>query len=232
MALPASSICSSTPKFQIKMFKNQPHQLNRWPVIHAHPQLFPSRFIKMTTAELGDRNKVKIQLNIAKEMLWAATPDPVKEFPWRKAGDVVLKRLMFIGQTALKWSLVSMFIFSSISDVIFSISRNQELLIPVGLLIGYLMTNYLDEILQEIVQTEDKGFNLPLANISFFFVLVKVISTYFAAGTRVFLLHVANGGLLQVLWLWRHLAKENDKHSENNFNTEGQDASLVADVEE
>ncbi|XP_043809219.1 uncharacterized protein LOC110606485 isoform X2 [Manihot esculenta] len=217
----------------INRFKNQPSQLHRRPFLLAHPQRSPTCFMKIINPQFGETDKVKLQLSIAKERLWEATPDPVKEFPWRKAGDELLKRLMFIGQAALKWSLIAVFIFSSVSDVIFSISRNQELMIPVGLLIGCLITDYLKEILQEVIQaSEDKGLNLVLASISCLFVLTKVISTYFAARAQVFLLHVANGGLLQVLWLWRQLLKENDEPTKENVFSSDQEPSLAADAKE
>ncbi|KAJ9166385.1 hypothetical protein P3X46_021151 [Hevea brasiliensis] len=229
----ASSLFTSSPKFQIILFKNQPGQLHRWQFLRAHSHRSPTPFMKITNSQFGKTNKVNLQFSIAKERLWVATPDPVKEFPWRKAGDVLLKRLLFIGQAALKWSLITIFIFSSVSDVIFSISRNQELMIPVGLLIGCLITDYLKEILQEMLQaSEDKGLNILLVSISCFFVLVKVISAYFAARTQVFLLHVANGGLLQVLWLWRQLLKENDDRNKENFFTGDQDSSLAAGAKE
>ena len=58
------------------------------------------------------------------------------------------------------------------------------------------------------------------------FFAVKFVSTYFAIQTRGFLLHVVNGGLMQVLWLWRSLLEENG-------GDEGklQDRSSAADTE-
>lgn len=67
-----------------------------------------------------------------------------------------------------------------------------------------------------------------LLSISCFFVL-KFISAYFSIKARVFLLHVANGGLMQVLWFWRYLVEENGKRSEEN-SISNQDASSAIDV--
>lgn len=83
-----------------------------------------------------------------------------------------------------------------------------------------------------MVVEQDKGLNLVLASISCLFVLTKVISPYFAARTQVFLLHVANGGLLQVLWLWRQLLKENDEPTKENVFSSDQEPSLAADAKE
>ncbi|RHN77185.1 hypothetical protein MtrunA17_Chr1g0152021 [Medicago truncatula] len=40
------------------------------------------------------------------------------------------------------------------------------------------------------------------------FVLVKFMSTWFATLPGVFLLHVANGGLMQLLWYWRNFMED------------------------
>ncbi|XP_050226801.1 uncharacterized protein LOC126676609 [Mercurialis annua] len=208
MALPASSLFASHPKTQlhIKLFSRQPCQFHARPLLLLHPRLSPMCCMRIANVNFGDPNKVKLQLSTAKQRLWEASPSPVKEFPWAEAANLLLKRLMVIGQAALKWSLIALFVLSSVSDVIFSISRNQELMIPIGLLMGCLMTDFLKETLQELFQApepEDTRLDLTFMIVSCFFLLVKVISTFFTTRPQALLLHVANGGLLQVLWLWR-----------------------------
>lgn len=53
-----------------------------------------------------------------------------------------------------------------------------------------------------------------------FFVLIKFLSANFLMRERVFLLHVANGGLMQLLWLWRSLQEERDKSNRENYLTD------------
>lgn len=106
-------------------------------------------------AQMSEPQKLKVQLGIVRDRLWEAVPHSVKEFPWRKAENVLLERLLFLGQKALKWSLVPLLIFSSLSDVVFSISRDQELMIPFGLLVGYLMTNFLRDTLHEFFRESE-----------------------------------------------------------------------------
>ncbi|EEF52223.1 conserved hypothetical protein [Ricinus communis] len=216
---------------QIKLLRNQTFQLRGWTVLHKHPRQLPLCFMKLTKAQFGEPNKVRLQLSSAKEKLWEATPNPVKKFPWREAGDMLLKRLLFIGQKVLKWSLAVIFVLSCISDIIFSISRNQELMIPIGLLVGCLMTDFLKETLQELFQaSEDKELNFPLVIICCFFVFVKVMSAYFISRPQMLLSHVANGGLLQAVWLWRYLLKENGEHNiENSSPTKDARSTLVAE---
>lgn len=62
-----------------------------------------------------------------------------------------------------------------------------------------------------------------LLAIGSFFVVVKFISVCFAIKARVLLLHIANGGLMEVLWLWKRLVKE-DEGDDGNFSSR-QDAS-------
>lgn len=109
--------------------------------------------MKTTKAQYGEPGRVKLQLGMVKERLWKAIPNSLKEYPWKKAEVVLLKHLLFFGQKALKWSLLTLFISSSLSDIIYSISRNQELIIPFGLLVGCLMTDFLKEVSQEMFHT-------------------------------------------------------------------------------
>ncbi|KAH7567571.1 hypothetical protein JRO89_XS07G0094400 [Xanthoceras sorbifolium] len=188
--------------------------------------------MRVSMAQMGDPDKVKSQLGIIRERLWEAVPDSVKDFPWKKAEKKILEKLLFHGQKALKWSLIVLFIVSSLSDAIFSISRNQELIIPIGLLVGCLMTDFLRETLRELFPgSEGKVLQRHYLGLACFFVLVKFMSTYFALQARVFILNVANGGLMQVLWLWRSLVEENDKgNGENSISN--QDAQLAITAED
>ncbi|KAK7852453.1 uncharacterized protein LOC111997062 [Quercus suber] len=225
MALPASTVLPPTPtsKFRIKHFHGQ---LQRHSRSCVHHQTFPTCSMKLSMKEFSDSNKFKTQINIVRKKLWEVIPDSVKEIPWKKAEDILLERLIFLGQKGLKWTLITLFIFSSLSDVIFSLSRNQELIIPLGLFVGCLMTDFIKETSQELFHhSEDKGLKLQLLGIACFFVLIKFLSTNFALQARVFLLHLANGGLMQLLWLWR---EERDK-SNGEVYSKDQDDSLAKD---
>lgn len=150
--------------------------------------------------------KYKMYFTYTKDKLLGFIPDSVKQFPWKEAKGVTQQELLVLGKEALKWSLTAILIFSFASDIIYSISRNKELLIPFGLFVGCLMTNYLNEVFQELSHHDkETGMTWQLLGIYCFFIFVNVISVYFPVGGKVFLLHVANGGLMQVLWLWKSL---------------------------
>jgi myb proto-oncogene protein len=93
---------------------------------------------------------VKEKLKEAMPKLIEAMPSPVQEFPWRNAQHTLLDRLLLLVQEALKWSLVVYFIFSTLSDVVYTFSINRELIIPVGLFVGCLIADFSKEISLEL----------------------------------------------------------------------------------
>ncbi|OIW03416.1 hypothetical protein TanjilG_12013 [Lupinus angustifolius] len=163
----------------------------------------------------NEPDKVKMQIGIVKEKLRDALPVPVQEFPWRKAEHLLLQRLLSLAQEALKWSLILFFIFSSLSDIVYTFSINRELLIPIGLFVGCLMSDFLKEISQELFhRSEEKHSKWHLLGMYGFFVVLKFISTWFTIQPQVFLMHVANGGLMQVLWYWRNFIEDAENKQE------------------
>ncbi|XP_039023593.1 uncharacterized protein LOC120156322 isoform X2 [Hibiscus syriacus] len=211
MALLASSVLPSTLNFKVKQYQHLPcsSQLNSFPLqLSCRRRVSPKRQMKITMAVFGDPNKIKEQLVIIKDKLWENIPDSVKSFPWKKAENLLLEKLIIAGQRALKLSFVTYIVFSCLSDFMFSISRNQELMIPFGLIVGLFMSDFLRETSQEAFrsfQGKDSEVKWQLLAMGGFFVVFKFVSAFFAIRTRVFLLHVSNGGLMQVMWLWRSL---------------------------
>lgn len=158
-----------------------------------------------------------MQIGIVKEKLKEAMPSSVQEFPWRKAQHTLLDRLLLLVQEALKWSLIIYFIFGSLSDVVYTFFINWELIIPVGLFVGCLMADFFKEISQELFRgSEENDLKLRRLGLCFLFVFVKFTSTWFATQPRVFFLHVANGGLMQLLWYWRNLMEDAKNRQENS----------------
>lgn len=179
----------------------------------------------VSMAQFGEPNKPSLQIGVMKEKVLEAIPVPVKELPWKKAADIALKQLLFLGEKALKWSLLALCVLSFFSDIIFSISRNRELIIPFGLFVGCFITDILKETLQQVLPiSEDKGFEKHLIGLGCLFAAVKFISNGLPMQAQVLLLNVANGGFLQVLWLWRGLLNGSDDEEDVDNST---DASLA-----
>lgn len=94
-------------------------------------------------------------------------PYPVKDFPWKKAEDQVLQRLLSLGQEALKWSFVAWFLSSFLSDVIVTISRNQELVMPFGLFAGSLMSDFMKDTLEDLFPQQEVLCRAVILHLSF-----------------------------------------------------------------
>lgn len=149
---------------QVKLFQCQPGQVYRCSAIHPpHRTFYPrTHSIKVSMADHNEPDEVKMQIGIMREKLREAIPISVQEFPWSKAQHILLERLLFLAQDAVKWSLILFFIISSLSDIVYTFSINRELLIPVGLFVGCHMADFLKEISQELFHRSKVYFELYL----------------------------------------------------------------------
>ncbi|TYK20112.1 putative Embryo defective 1273 [Cucumis melo var. makuwa] len=217
MALPASiSLPSLSSTSRIILFKGKTTLNSCFPLNGGRRATLTSS-VKVKMARFMDSNFMPIEIENLKEKMQKVVPEPVKIFPWKEAEKILVERLVFMGKETLKWSLLLFFVLSSFSDFVASIVRNQELLIPIGLFIGVLLTDLLKEISQEVFgNSEESSFKKQLYGIGSFFILVKLIVYGFAIQAQLFPLHVANGGLMQVLWLWRNLPKERNQPNEQS----------------
>lgn len=107
-----------------------------------------SKFPRMQ--QFSDPTKLVVFLKDTKEKLWELMPDSVKQFPWRKAERTALQEFQDLAKETLKWSVLAYFALSFPSDILYSISRNKELMVPLGLFVGITIAKYLDEISQEL----------------------------------------------------------------------------------
>ncbi|KAI3903448.1 hypothetical protein MKW98_032102 [Papaver atlanticum] len=214
MALTASTVAPFG--FQIKLLDSHIFSVHSGSCLLLAPNKHRQTIIKCSAkvtgfGQFGDPSKLKMQVVDFGEKLWQTFPEPVKEFPWKKAEDIMLQRLLFLGKEAFKWSLITLFAFSSLSDILLSISKNKELLIPLGLFIGCVVSDIFKETSKELFPSssaKEGGLKMNLVVIGAFFVFVKVVAAFLAVGGRVLLSHVGNGGLLQVLWVWRKIQEE------------------------
>ncbi|KAK4434289.1 hypothetical protein Salat_0591700 [Sesamum alatum] len=209
MVFPAAPALTHST-FMVASYKDQVRQLRSSFLINVRKQHVPVMCsAKVPWMEHFHKpTELIVFLNNTKDKLWQFIPGSVKQFPWKKAESIALQESLVLGKEILKWSLVAYLAFSCLSEFFYSISRNKELLIPFGLYVGCMMTNYFDEISQEFLRDHKVHTTWILVGISCFFVLVKVIS-----GGNDFLLHVANGGLMQLLWNWKNLPKLDGEES-------------------
>lgn len=188
---------------QVMLFKSLPCQL--------HGPLLGNILVRRISAcnpvkssrmePFNEPAKFKVYIDYAMKKLFEFIPDSVQNFPWAKAESAAMQHLLALGKEALKWSLVAIFVLSSVSDIIYCISRNKELVIPFGLFFGCVVADFLKETSQEFFHhSQEKGRNWHLLGIGCFFVLFRIVTVSLSNEPQAFLLHAANGGLMQVLW--------------------------------
>ena len=107
---------------------------------------------KLVVAQFRMPDEAKMRMNAVKEQLWKSLPDSIKELPWKKVGDQLLKLLLSHSKEAFKWSFIAWFFLSFPSDILFAISRNQELMMPFGLFAGCFLADFMRETSEELFQ--------------------------------------------------------------------------------
>lgn len=218
MALQTCAI--SLPASPMKLVNKISCSHNHWLIHVTRNPISATRCVRLPTgAQFYDPSRINLHMNNIRERLWYVIPNPVKEFPWKKAETIALKQFLLTAKEAIKWALVAVLIFGSVSDVLFSISINKELLIPFGLTVGCLIANILKEISRELFPNSEQEGDLSwnLLAVSCFFVMVKILASYFTQGRQVFISHAANGVLMQILWPWRTAKKANIDGEKNSL---------------
>ncbi|XP_042005458.1 uncharacterized protein LOC121754175 [Salvia splendens] len=208
--------------------KSQLHQLRKPFLINVRKKhISVSCLAKLPGMEhFNDPSKLVVMLSSTQKKLWNMIPDSVKQFPWKKAETVALEEFLALAKEALKWCLLAYFAFSCLSDISYSISRNKELVIPLGLFVGITTTKFFDEISRELMpDNQDGRVTWRLPSIALFFIFVKAISTYLP-GVNHFLMHAANGGLMQVLWNWKDVQKHDGDESSSDGSSSPVDAGI------
>ncbi|OAY63647.1 hypothetical protein ACMD2_16018 [Ananas comosus] len=214
---------SSLPVGRSKVVVSQRYRNQAYHSYHLYSESYSKRrssksFVKLQAAEhFGDPKYITNYVDNLSKRLVSTLPEPIKVFPWKEAKNKVLEQLLVVGEKALKWSLIVLFVVSAALDLYLAISRDRELLIPLGLFVGIALADFLTESLHALFQktTQDGESPRHLVSIGSFFALVKIISLSLKLPGRVLLSHVGNGGLMQVLWSANKMRK-NDNFEESN----------------
>lgn len=140
--------CLSVVSVQVNLF--QTSQSRQVVSVQARGRRPAVTVLGLTVAQLNEPNIPKIQLNEVKKRLLDVIPEPVKQVPWKNAEKVFINNLLEASVKALKFIFIPLFILSFLFDFIFSIMKNKELLIPVGLFVGCTLSDLLNEALQDL----------------------------------------------------------------------------------
>ncbi|CAM8935998.1 unnamed protein product [Rhodiola kirilowii] len=213
-----SNLSAPISQVSVNLFKTQQIRQLLPPLsIQAQHRRCAIMTVRLTVAQLPEPNIPKMHLNEVKKRLFEVIPEPVKQVPWNKAESIFVNKLLVVGEKALKWIFIPLFALSAICDVIFSILKSKELLIPMGLFVGCTVSDFLNETFHELShKSEESGQSRQLLYISAFFVVTRFVCSSLSLSSSVFFMNFANGGLMQALWLWR-----NSQIASRNNNVEG-----------
>ncbi|CAN6482173.1 unnamed protein product [Victoria cruziana] len=210
---PFTSISAARPRHRVKSFKqHRPLTFNWPPPKISHNQLTSPCSVKVSIREqFGESNKAKCDTRKSVKLMEFLL-EPVKGFPWKKAGTALQQSASSFGLKTLKWSMVIFFVISSISDISVSLLSNRELIIPVGLFLGCMLAEFLKEVSNELVkdkQVAQEGDN-PW-RLAFLAGVCLTVRLCFQG--NLFVSHICNGALMQILWWGKKLQEGNAEES-------------------
>ncbi|KAH7372758.1 hypothetical protein KP509_17G019400 [Ceratopteris richardii] len=130
--------------------------------------------------------------------------DMVKSYPWGKMCWRFLHRAQDLAWIGTKWVEIPLFVLSTLSEIVYTLSVGKESCIPLGIVMGFMLSKVVGNACLDVMQElQDARITWPLVLLAFFFILLKLPSPYYPSWAAAFLPHVANAGLLKTVFLIR-----------------------------
>lgn len=154
-----------------------------------------------SSEEVGESGGDRVQSNVISKV-WAKAPEPVKVFPWDKAGWLFVKRVQYHFWTVGKWLVIPVFAVSMLSELSYTLSKGKLFIIISGMIGGFAFAGILKETAIELNSEYETG-ETPwhLVQLGLLFAALKLIGPYLPGWGRVSVPHFANGGFLHVIKL-------------------------------
>ena len=83
--------------------------------------------------------------------LWSKAPEPIRVFPWAKAGRLFLERLLEQLWSVGKWLAIPVLAVSMLSELSYTLMQEKVLLIPAGMIGGIAFCGILKETALELL---------------------------------------------------------------------------------
>jgi len=174
---------------------------------------------KDLSSELQETENIHVENTPIK--LWEVCPEPVRKFPWKKAGERVIHHLFQPILGVAKRLLIPILTVTFLMEASYCIAQNKELFIPIGLLAGSVFAEILKETAVELSQNlKEGGFPWHLLAMALIFSLIKFLGPFYPYWGGILLPHFANGGLWQTIWLTRNWHKNQSQTTEVERNGE------------
>ncbi|XP_052192148.1 uncharacterized protein LOC127801251 [Diospyros lotus] len=164
---------------------------------------------KNMTAGQSDDGKINFDTIVDKaRKVWESSPQPVKTFPWNRALENFMQLILDLVLAVIKYLSVPVLAVSSLSEMSYCAHERKLFLIPFPLLVGVTIAGILRETaveLSPLLKHQDAEVPWHLIAMAIFFTLLKLPGPYYPYWGRIFVPHIANGGLLSTLYfafLW------------------------------
>ncbi|XP_024362805.1 uncharacterized protein [Physcomitrium patens] len=163
----------------------------------------------------SSNNGEETQENNLLANIMAKAPEPIRVFPWGKAGNLFVQRLLHQFWTVGKYLAIPVLAASMLSELSYTLLQEKVLIIPAGMIGGFAFAGMMKETAVELAADIEVGqFPWHLVALGFMFGALKFIGPYLPAWGRVSVPHFANGGLWHVIKLvidWRRQQAEKTK---------------------
>lgn len=185
--------------------------------VHAFGQsVKPSRLLQnsrhniscamnMTAGQSDDPGQMNHLINKARK-LWESSPQPVKIFPWKRAGLNFIQLILDLVLAVFKYLCVPLLAVSSLSEMSYCAQEKKLFFVPVPVIIGMAIAEVLKLAALDVSPLlKDAEVPWHLFVMAIFFTMLKLPGPYYPFWGRILIPHIANGGLLRTLWfafLW------------------------------
>ena len=93
---------------------------------------------------------VERQQNSATSNTMDKASEPIRAFPWAKAGNVLLRRLLGQLWTVGKWLVIPVLALSVLSELSYTLLQENVLIIPIGMICGIVFAGIMRETALEL----------------------------------------------------------------------------------
>ncbi|KAG0582243.1 hypothetical protein KC19_3G045400 [Ceratodon purpureus] len=163
--------------------------------------------VSSTVGRSGGDGDQRPQSSVTSNVVDKAS-EPIRAFPWAKVGNVLLRRIQEQFWTVGKWLVIPVLALSVLSELSYTLVQEKVLIVPIGMVCGIVFAGIMKETALELSPSIEEG-KIPwhLVALGLLLVAFKFIAPYLPIWGRISVPHFANGGLWQVIVLFKDWRK-------------------------
>ena len=122
-------------------------------------QCAASTFGSSPSYEFDKNGDGRVQNNAISSIM-AKAPEPIRVFPWGKAGSLFVQRLVYQFWTVGKWLAVPVLAASMLSELSYTLLQEKVLIIPACMIAGIAFTGMMKETALELSSEFEVTYNV------------------------------------------------------------------------